>query len=382
MDVKELFLSARQMAPQFASSFCVVNGAIMNLDEIQNMGCQEFGIRSKLNMPLKLYKYFPNVIKKEEDGKEVNYSIQALKNNTVFMQAPCEFDDVYDSDISLDYYQYVRLRLIEYCNRCQIEIEETLSTEEIGNALVQALVTKLNSTGDIHSIFTKEPDSEIEKLSNENFVLRLALELNEQIDLGQAVAKIIYSDYKEYYDKLKNIFRTSCFTTTPYSQLMWGGAYADCHRGFCIEYTVLPNDKKYQDVYQNLYPVIYCKTRPNMTERITKLQDKEITEEGLWDIYSHGALRKSIDWVFQNEWRLLLPMRCENISDYNLMFFPITKVFLGNRMSPEKRKEIIEICHSKNIPYVGIMRNPSVFEMQDCGIKCEDCSQYNGNVQK
>lgn len=382
MDINELFLSARQMAPQFASSYCIVNGAIMNLNEIQNMGCQEFGLRSKLNMPLKLYKYFPNVIKKEEDGHEVNYSIQALKNNTVFMQAPCEFDDVYDSDITIDYYEYERLRLIEYCNRCQIEIKDTFSTQEIGNALVQAIVTKLNSTGDIHSVFTKEPDSEIEKLSNENFVLRLALELNEQVDLGQAVAKIIYSDFEEYCDKLKNIFRTSCFTTTPYSQLMWGGAYADCHRGFCIEYTVLPGDKKYQDVYQNLYPMIYCKTRPNMTERIVKLQDKEITEDGLWDIYSHGALRKSIDWAFQNEWRLLLPMRCENISDYNLMFFPITKVFLGNRMSPEKRKEIIEICHSKNIPYVGIMRNPGVFEMQDCSIKCEDCSKYKGNVQK
>ena len=81
-----------------------------------------------------------------------------------------------------------------------------------------------------------------------------------------------------------------------------------------MEYTVLPNDKNYQTVFQNLFPMIYCKTRPNMT--------------------------------------------------------------------PEKRKEIIEICHSKNIPYVGIMRNPSVFEMQDCSIKCEDCLRYKGNIQK
>lgn len=135
MDINELFLSARQMAPQFALSYCIVNGAIMDLNEIQNMGCQEFGIRFKLNMPLKLYKYFPNVIKKEDDGKEVNYSIQALTNNTVFMQAPCEFDDVYDSDITINYYEYERLRLIEYCNRCQIEIKETFSTQEIGDAL-------------------------------------------------------------------------------------------------------------------------------------------------------------------------------------------------------------------------------------------------------
>ena len=136
MDINELIFHVKQMTPQLASSCCIVNGALMNLNEIQNMGCQEFGIRSKLNMPLKLYKYFPNVIKKEEDGHEVNYSIQALKNNTVFMQAPCEFDDVYDSDISIDYLEYQRLRLIEYCRRCKIEIGETLSIQEVGDVLI------------------------------------------------------------------------------------------------------------------------------------------------------------------------------------------------------------------------------------------------------
>ena len=29
-------------------------------------------------------------------------------------------------------------------------------------------------------------------------------------------------------------------------------------------------------------------------------------------------------------------------ADYNVKFFPITKVFLGNRMSSDKRKEIID----------------------------------------
>lgn len=381
MDINELIFSVRQMAPQLALSCCIVNGAIMDLDEVQNMGCQEFGVRSKLNMPLKLYKYFPNIVKKE-NGKEINYSIQALKNNTVFMQAPCEFDDVYDSDISIDYREYERLRLIEYCNRCQIEINESFTTREIGDALVKAIAEELNSTGNFRSVFTKKPDSEIEELSNEAFLLKLTIEMNNKADLGQAVAKIIYTDFAEYSSILKNTFRTSCFATTPYSQLMWGGAYADCHRGFCIEYTVLPDNKRYQDAYQNLYPMIYCKTRPDMTERIIKMQDTKITEDGLWDIYSHGALRKSIDWAFQNEWRLLLPMRCENISDYNVEFFPMTKVFLGNRMSPEKRKEIIGICNSKNIPYVGIMRNPNVFEMQECGIKCEDCIRYNEKIQE
>jgi hypothetical protein len=364
-----------------ALSYCIINGAIMNLEEIQNMGCQEFGLRSKLNMPLKLYKYFPNSVK-DENGNKINYSIQALKNNTVFMQSPSEFDDVYDSDISMDFFEYERLRLIEYCCRCEIETREEDSTQEIGDRLLQTLVLSFNSTGSFNSAFMKKPDSEIEQLSNESFGLKLLLEYNKINDIGQALANVIRFNYEEYAKKLKTIFRTSCFTTEPYSQLMWGGAYADCHRGFCVEYTVLPNDKNYEEVYQNLFPVIYCKTRPDMTKRLVNMQDKEFTEESLWDIYSHGALRKSIDWAFQNEWRLLLPMRCENEFDYNVKVFPITKVYLGNRMSSEKRREIIEICHSRDIPYVGVTRNPNKFEMQDCSIKCEDCYRYNGNSTK
>ena len=41
-------------------------------------------------------------------------------------------------------------------------------TQEIGNAFVQALAAEFNSAGDFHSVFTKKPDSEIERLSNEH----------------------------------------------------------------------------------------------------------------------------------------------------------------------------------------------------------------------
>ena len=47
MDINELIFHVKQMTSQFASSCCIVNGALMNLNEIQNMGCQEFGVRSK-----------------------------------------------------------------------------------------------------------------------------------------------------------------------------------------------------------------------------------------------------------------------------------------------------------------------------------------------
>lgn len=379
MDTNELIILLKQNAQLFAESYSLINGSIMNLDEVRQMGYQEFALRSKSNMPLKLYKYFPNstII---NDGKELNYSIQALKNNTVFMQSPSNFDDVYDSDINIDYNKYERLRLIEYCERCQIKLEDTLSTQEIGRLLINAFVNSFKSAGNFNSAFTRAPKTEIEELSNENFFLRLSLELNKNGDLGIALGKIIQSDFIEHSDYLKNIFRITCFATTPYSQLMWGGSYADCHRGFCIEYTILPDNELYRDIYLNLFPMIYCKKREDITERIVRLQDRQWNEDDLWDIYLNGVLRKSFDWAFQNEWRLLMPMKHKDASDYNIQFFPITKVFLGNRMPKDKRREIIDICNKKSIPYIGVVRNPGIFEMQSCNVKCEECFRCAENI--
>lgn len=382
MDLNTLFQTVQSSAPQIAESYCIVNGTLMNLDELQNMGYEEFSLRSKANMPLKLYKYFPNRLVDTKDNKtgttqKVNYSLQALKNNTVFMQSPSLFDDVYDSDINLNYEEFEKVRLLDYCDRCELNVSKSMSSQAIGDTLLQYIGECFNSTGNFDSVFKRKPASEIEELSNEIFLLGLKNELIKNENLGTAITRVIISDFKEYSKNLQNVFRTTCFTISPYSQLMWGSAYADCHKGFCAEYTILPNDSRYKSAYLNLFPIIYCKTRPNMTERLANLGNKKITQDDLWNIYFHGALRKSFDWAYQNEWRLLLPL-CRNgtSQDYNVPFYPITKVFLGNRMSQEARKEIIDICHSRNVPYVGVTRNPNIFEMQECPVKCENCPNY------
>lgn len=397
MDINALIQTLREVAPKVSESYCIVNGSVMNLNEVQNMGCNEFSLRTKMNMPLKLYKYFPNlqtelvdektkkaiIDKNTGKVKTVNYSLQSLRDNTVFMQSPSLFDDVYDSDISLNYLEYERARLLEYCIRCEIDVKETMETPELANVLMQTIADMINSTGNIDSLFKSTPATKNEDLSNQCFLLELKNQLYKGKDLGESLRNVIVSDFNRYSQYLQDSFRATCFATTPYSQLMWGGSYADCHRGFCVEYTVLPNDPQYQKLFLNLFPMIYCKVRPNMTERLVKFQDKEPTMELLWDIYYHGALRKSIDWAFQNEWRLLLPME-RNLAtkDYCIPFFPITKVFLGNRMPQANRKEIIEVCHERNIPYIGVTRKPDIFEMQECAIKCEDCPSYTSSTPK
>lgn len=293
------------------------------------------------------------------------------------MQSPSLFDDVYDSDININYYEYHKYRLIEYCRRCGMSVNEDKTTGEIGTALLKAILESVESNKDFNHIFTVPPRSETESLSNEIFIKKVMIGLAENQDIGQVVSKIISEEYQDYIQELRNIFRISCFATTPYSQLMWGGAYADCHNGFCVEYTVLSNDEKYKELYYNLFPMVYCKTRPNITKKLVECKDRDKTKEYLWDIYFNGVLRKSVDWVFQNEWRLLLPLREKNGDNFNVKFFPITRVYLGNRMQREKRNEIIDFCNNNCVPYIGVQRNPNIYEMQECSMKCEDCCKYN-----
>ena len=144
MDINEFILSVQQMAPQMITSCCIVNRTVMNLQEIENMGYNKFSYSSKINMPLKLYKYFPNKEGITDDSK-VNYSIQALKNNTVFMQSPSNFDDVYDSEIDIDFSEYHKLRLLEYCKRCGIEINDQKSIEEVGNVFTNFILDSINN---------------------------------------------------------------------------------------------------------------------------------------------------------------------------------------------------------------------------------------------
>lgn len=352
---------------------CIINGQIIPLKEIENMGFREFGIRSKLNMPIKLYKYYSNIGTNNQDGTSDNYSQQALINNTVYLQTPTLFDDVYDSDITLDYQEYELLRTMEYCKRCGVEVNDKWTNQESGNALVKAL-WPYYLQNNLERAFTVAPENELEELSNQRFCLSILIECKSVENFGEAVSKAITKEYQQYSETLKKTFRIACFTTTPYSQLMWGGSYADQHRGFCVEYTVLPQEMKYKDVYLNLFPMVYCKTRPNVTRRLVEAEDKLYSEDVFWSIYFNGALRKSVDWVFQNEWRLLLPLG-ENRDNYNIEFFPITKVYLGNRMTAQNRKTIIEICKKRGIPYVGVNRSSKIFEMQDCDALCENCER-------
>lgn len=178
--------------------------------------------------------------------------------------------------------------------------------------------------------------------------------------------------YNLFFNTLKEMFRVSCFTTTPYSQLMWA-SYANFHKGFCVEYTLQNITDNDNTLMSNLFPLVYAKFRPDLNKEILNFGFNQVNDKDIWRLFFNGVLLKSIDWAYQNERRLILPRETLKSKNYNINFFPISKVYLGNRMPINERKKIIEICNKKKIPYIGVIKDTRFFEMKECSFLCENC---------
>ncbi len=61
--------------------------------------------------------------------------------------------------------------------------------------------------------------------------------------------------------------------------------------------------------------------------------------------------RKALDWSYEEEWRLLLPMG-DSCEDSNYLMPKPTAIYLGTHISVEDEKKIREIAESKSIEVI------------------------------
>lgn len=350
--------------------------------EIKNLTQEKFVVSNIQTMPTRLYKYFPNTIDLE-NGR--NYSQEALENNTVFLQQPSLFDDPYDCTILIDEQEFAHYRIAYYARLCGLKVLPEWDYSKIAYEFSRHLYEGLQTGKQLLDLFPiRREDENVFELQHEIFALSLQVGLYDfqqsENAWGQALYKAIHQEYIEFQEKTVKKFRVACFTESPYFMLMWAH-YANNHQGFCIEYEVPSYTDPYIQIFHNLMPVIYSSERISVIEQcVRSLQPPGLTADILWDIYKYGLLMKSIDWKYQNEWRLI---SCDNLlssdSDYNCKFFQIKKVYLGNRMNSHDRLKIIEICKHKQISYVGVNAAPNKYEMLNCPHLCENCPKLTYN---
>ncbi len=345
--------------------------------QIKVLSQSDFLLKNIRTMPRHLFKYYPNKPKYPDSGN-INYSIEALENNTVYVQTPNKFDDPYDCNLYVENQEFALGRIRYWAQLCGIKFELDWDYSKIAYELSIYIYRHLVSGNPIETIFRTEDDSGIIKLHKEYFLNVLELELRSssanENSYANAFSKVIYRDYVDLCKTINN-FRIACFVQSPYSMLMWSH-YANNHEGFCIEYEIPAYSDEHSDIFNNLYPVIYTDTRTNLVDLCLNWQARgEMNLDQLWGFYKYALLSKSLDWKYQQEWRLISYDHFLSDDTYHCKFFKISRVYLGNRMQPRERKQIIEICKKKNIPYVGMIIAYDWFEMIECPMLCEKCDR-------
>lgn len=354
---------------------CVIDNKVFKLEDIEKMGINEFSTSVHIH-PLKgLFKYFSNTkVYVKSEKKYRNYSFEALKNNTVFLQDAVNFDDCFDCAVDLDYNDFFYNRLLKYCEYFDIEIN---NHQDI-NSLVILLAKKLYDYRNIDKALKniKHFDNEIINLRLKIFVTGVFSNVYKKQDWNEAISLVIKNEYDEFRNVLSE-FKISCFSTSPYLNRMWSSSYANNNKGFCIEYEIDLNNQESIDMYANIFPVIYSQKRNDFIPLSLNI-DEFPSEDDLWQMYYNGLLRKSIHWMDQMEWRLI--MHKNSITDNPMYFFKIKKIYLGNKMPKNERLKIIRYCKKHYIEYVGLIRKSNSFDLVECYNDCFIC--YNNNFDK
>lgn len=186
--------------------------------------------------------------------------------------------------------------------------------------------------------------------------------------LPETVDDVAYHQLK----KLSDLAYMVCLTERNDNLLMWSH-YAKNHEGLCVEYDIKWLKDDPHKILEHLFPIIYRKSRHYIRD-ITSLIDShsELTravrdetdycgDECLDDILPM-FLSKSMEWEYEKEWRILYTLKqMYDINSHalygcNLKFPCISAVYVGCRIHPEIRKNIVEICerNSTNISPIPV----------------------------
>lgn len=150
-----------------------------------------------------------------------------------------------------------------------------------------------------------------------------------------------------------------CFSENWNNLLMWAH-YADGGRGMCVEYnlTWLPDN---DPIFHHLYPVHYTEQRYTPTdfaEETENIMGKGCpsAQQEYWSkrmLAYH--LVKSMDWKYEQEWRLVIPAgevhdsgNKLKIKNHLLPFHCVSAVYLGSKMPQEKKNQIRDVVNQLN----------------------------------
>jgi hypothetical protein len=151
-------------------------------------------------------------------------------------------------------------------------------------------------------------------------------------------------------------YRVLCVTKHKDSEKMWSG-YAESHKGIALR--IEPNVAK-DSKFQRFQPVTYRAKRPALYDDALSFltsslfADQEASKREMIDkiVYS-----KTLEWAYESEYRLAIPLRQGEEPWDTLKFHPeeITELYLGLAMDEADKADILAKAKSLN-PSIAVFQ--------------------------
>ena len=268
----------------------------ISYDSLQdNQLYTDIGIAYQCYAPASLFKYY----------KDSERTLNSIKENRMWYSAPCNFNDVFDCDITFD-------------------------RESMLNSLVE--------TAFAHPI---RADSTVGKAVRES--------LDSDIDALQ-----------ETFSCMKSTIGIACMSERDNSLLMWAH-YGNNHHGICVEYDLMRINQQLQFTP---IPVIYSDSRTCFSSlNLTTLKQDTM------QVFIENLTSKSLEWSYETEWRIIREnTACGNLWDTrkNGALLPMispSSIILGCCASPEFSEEILTYCKANRIALYRMEKNTMQYRL-------------------
>lgn len=271
------------------------------------------------NLPNHIYKF-----------RAVNdYSVQNLRDSTIWLCSADQYNDPYECSAKLDLFQLS----IETSRR---RFREIASFARLGDRLDDATLA--------HAEQADDPMREIALALLRGHEPPLSEDNIEQLINGlfSVAAEVSSGTIRHQNAVLQRGMKICSFSERNDSIVMWGH-YADSHKGFCMEYATsdLDDFRRYA-----LFPVVYSDELFDATRYVLRSM-----VGGTNNLYGMlAASRKSSDWSYEKEWRLILPLG-ESYVDSNFAMPRPSAIYLGSRIPAAHRQLLLEIADAIQVPW-------------------------------
>ena len=303
----------------------------------------EASILKDENFPEILFKYMKS-----------EYAIGSLKDDFIKVSDPFHVNDPFEGEMLFDY--------------------EMISQQYKDDLLIRQMdnpVFNLSSEDKNRIVNSENPlDSLIDIVYHNDSKWGEGITIDEfKLEFVEIFDEFAQYKVKNYNHELKKQMLFVCLSESDNIIPMWAH-YTDNHRGVCIGYDLKDFELGCEET---CHPVLYVHNS-DFTEDINNINNDERNK---LKVLEEPFLRKSHDWSYEKEWRILidkmklkqaLKLGFSSVMDKrgDLCFIKFPKpvsVFLGLDISDDCEQEIMEICEDRGITVYKMIKDSSRYNL-------------------